>query len=224
MSSYAPTPRTTLHRRPGRAAYDHATVHAILDEALVCQLGFVVDGQPFVLPTMFVRQDQRVLVHGAAVGRFMRTLAQGVDACFSVTLLDGLVLARAAFHHSMNYRSVLVLGKATEVTDRAEKLRAMALLIDKASPGRSQVARAPNDKEIGATAILSIALDEVSAKIRVGPPVDDSEDMAVPVWAGLVPIALRAGPLEPDGPDAPAVDSPAMPRALHPGPRPRVEK
>jgi nitroimidazol reductase NimA-like FMN-containing flavoprotein (pyridoxamine 5'-phosphate oxidase superfamily) len=215
MSSYAPTPRTTLHRRPGRAAYDHSTVHAILDEALVCQLGFVVDGQPFVLPTMFVRHEQRVFVHGAAAGRFMRTLAERVAACFSVTLLDGLVLARSAFHHSMNYRSVLVLGKATAVTDRSEKLHAMGLLVDKVSPGRSRVARGPNEKEIRATAILSIPLDEVSAKIRVGPPIDDAEDMAVPVWAGLVPIALRAGPLEPDGPRAHGADLPAMPRALH---------
>ena len=151
---YSTTPRTTLHRRPARGSYDRATVHAILDEALVCQLGFVVDGQPFVLPTMFARDAERVFVHGAAAGRFMGTLAEGVDACFSVTLLDGLVLARSAFHHSMNYRSVVVLARAREVTDRDEKLRAMALLIDKVSPGRSALARAPNDKELRATAIL----------------------------------------------------------------------
>lgn len=223
---YSRTPRTTLHRRPARASYDRATVHAILDEALVCQFGFVVEGQPFVLPTMFVRDDEQVFVHGAAAGRFMGTLATGVDACFSVTLLDGLVLARSAFHHSMNYRSVVVLGKAREVTDRTEKLRAMALLIDKVSPGRSALARAPDDKEIRVTTILSIPLEEVSAKIRVGPPVDDAEDMTVPVWAGVVPVALRAGAPEPDGgsvperpPGASPIEAPApptIPSALRP--------
>lgn len=213
MSPYSPTLRTTFHRRPTRGTYDRATVHAILDEALVCQLGFVFDGQPFVLPTMFVRHEERVFVHGAAAGRFMRTLAAGVDACLSVTLLDALVLARSAFHHSMNYRSVLVLGKASEVTDRAQKLHAMALLIDKVSPGRAALSRAPNDKEIRATAILSIPLEEVSAKIRVGPPIDDESDLTVPVWAGLVPVSLRAGPLQWDGlgdgsPPTPTIPAP----------------
>jgi nitroimidazol reductase NimA-like FMN-containing flavoprotein (pyridoxamine 5'-phosphate oxidase superfamily) len=212
MTSYEPTPRTTLHRRPARGTYDRATVHGILDEALVCQLGFVVDGQPFVLPTMFVRHDERVFVHGAAVGRFMRTLAEGVDACLSVTLLDGLVLARSAFHHSMNYRSVVVFGRAREVTDRAEKLHAMALLVDKVSPGRSALARGPNDKEIRATTILALPLEEVSAKIRVGPPLDDEDDMTVSVWAGVVPVALRAGAPLPDGPGA--FTQPPLPRAV----------
>jgi uncharacterized protein len=217
MSSYSPTSRTTLHRRPMRGTYDRATVHAILDEALVCHLAFVVEGQPFVLPTMFVRHEERVFVHGAAVGRFMRTLAEGVEACFTVTLLDALVLARSAFHHSMNYRSVLVLGRASEVTDRAEKLHAMALLIDKVSPGRAALARAPNEKEIRATAILSLPLEEVSAKIRVGPPVDDEEDQAVPVWAGVVPISLRAGTPRSDGSGVNVLDPPLLPRALRPG-------
>lgn len=197
-----------------RGTYDRATVHAILDEALVCHLGFVFDGQPFVLPTMFVRHEERVFVHGAAAGRFMRTLAGGADACLSVTLLDALVLARSAFHHSMNYRSVLVLGRASEVTDRVEKLHAMALLIDKVSPGRAALSRRPNDKEIRATAILSIPLEEVSAKIRVGPPLDDDEDALVPVWAGVVPLSLRAWPLESDGERAPAFDLPPLPRAV----------
>ena len=211
MSSYTQTPRTTLHRRPTRGTYDRATVHAILDEALVCQLGFVSDGQPFVLPTMFVRDEERVFVHGAAAGRFMRTLAEGIDACFSVTLLDGLVLARSAFHHSMNYRSVVVLGRASEVTGRDEKVRAMGLLVDKVSPGRSALARGPIDKEIRVTAILSIALDEVSAKIRVGPPVDDEDDMTVPVWAGVVPVTLQASSPVVDGH---AYDAPALPRGV----------
>jgi nitroimidazol reductase NimA-like FMN-containing flavoprotein (pyridoxamine 5'-phosphate oxidase superfamily) len=200
-----------------RGTYDRATVHAILDEALVCHLGFVVDGQPFVLPTMFVRHEERLFVHGAAAGRFMRTLAEGVDACFSVTLLDALVLARSAFHHSMNYRSVLVLGRANEVTDRAEKLHAMALLIDKVSPGRATLSRRPNDKEIRATAILSLPLEEVSAKIRRGPPVEDEDDLTVPVWAGVVPISLRAGVPEWDGLGANVLDPPVLPRALRGG-------
>jgi nitroimidazol reductase NimA-like FMN-containing flavoprotein (pyridoxamine 5'-phosphate oxidase superfamily) len=197
-----------------RGTYDRATVHAILDEALVCQIGFVFDGQPFVLPTMFVRHEENVFVHGAVAGRFMRTLAAGADACLSVTLLDALVLARSAFHHSMNYRSVLVLGKAREVTDRAEKLHAMALLIDKVSPGRAALSRAPNDKEIRATAILSIRLDEVSAKIRVGPPIDDDDDMTMPVWAGIVPISLQAGPPRWDGRGDGSLPPPTMPRAV----------
>jgi nitroimidazol reductase NimA-like FMN-containing flavoprotein (pyridoxamine 5'-phosphate oxidase superfamily) len=134
--------------------------------------------------------------------------------CFSVTLLDGLVLARSAFHHSMNYRSVVVLGKAREVTDRDEKLRAMALLVDKVSPGRSALARGPDEKEARATAILAMALEEVSAKIRVGPPIDDAEDESVPVWAGVIPVALRAGPPEPDGPGAGGYEAPGMPRAF----------
>jgi len=200
-----------------RGTYDRATVHAILDEALVCHLGFVVDGQPFVLPTMFVRHEERLFVHGAAAGRFMRTLAEGVDACFSVTLLDALVLARSAFHHSMNYRSVLVLGRANEVTDRAEKLHAMALLIDKVSPGRATLSRRPSDKEIRATAILSLPLEEVSAKIRRGPPVEDEDDLTVPVWAGVVPISLRAGVPEWDGLGANVLDPPVLPRALRGG-------
>jgi nitroimidazol reductase NimA-like FMN-containing flavoprotein (pyridoxamine 5'-phosphate oxidase superfamily) len=211
MSSYTQTPRTTLHRRPARGTYDRETVHAILDEALVCQLGFVSDGQPFVLPTMFVRDAERVYVHGAAAGRFMRTLAEGIDACFSVTLLDGLVLARSAFHHSMNYRSVVVLGRASEVIDRDEKVRAMGLLVDKVSPGRSALARAPSDKEIRVTAILSIPLEEVSAKIRVGPPVDDEHDMGVPVWAGVVPVTLQAGSPIVDGRP---YDLPTLPRGV----------
>jgi nitroimidazol reductase NimA-like FMN-containing flavoprotein (pyridoxamine 5'-phosphate oxidase superfamily) len=212
MSSYSPTPRTTLHRRPTRGTYDRATVHAILDEALVCQLGFVVDDQPFVLPTTFARDDERVFVHGAGASRMMRTLADGVPACFGVTLVDGLVLARSAVHHSMNYRSVLVLGTAREVTDRDEKLRAMALLIDKVSPGRSTQVRPPNDKEVRATTVLSLPLEEVSAKIRVGPPLpDDGEDADRPVWAGVVPLALRAGPLQSDGSRSDRQPRPALP-------------
>jgi nitroimidazol reductase NimA-like FMN-containing flavoprotein (pyridoxamine 5'-phosphate oxidase superfamily) len=211
MSTYSPTERTTLHRRPTRGTYDRATVHAILDEALVCHLGFASDGQPFVLPTMFARDGERLFVHGAAASRMLKTLASGVPMCVTVSLFDGLVLARSAFHHSMNYRSVVVLGTAREVTDPAEKVRAMALLVDKVSPGRSQRARAPNEKEVRATQVLVVDLEEVSAKVRVGGPIDDPDH---PVWTGVVPIGLRAGSLEPSGTDASQHESPALPGAL----------
>jgi uncharacterized protein len=191
------------------------TVHAILDEAPVCQLGFVVDGQPFVLATTFVRDGERVIVHGAATSRMMRTLARGVPACLGVTILDGLVLARSAFHHSMNYRSVLALGTAHELTNRDEKLRAMALLVDKVSPGRSMLVRAPNETELRATAVLSFPLEEVSAKIRVGPPVpDDEEDADLPVWAGVVPLVLRAGTPNPHCSRDDGLEHPALPRCV----------
>lgn len=218
MSQYVPTPRTTLHRVRNRGTYDRGVVHAILDEALVCQLGFVVDGQPFVLPTAFARDGERLFVHGAAASRMMRSLAGGVPACLSVTLVDGLVLARSAFHHSMNYRSVLVLGRALEVTERGEKLLAMERLVDKVSPGRAGCVRAPNEKEVRATTVLAIPIEEVSAKIRVGPPLDDDGDSSVPVWAGVVPLSLRAGPLEPDGARATVFELPALPRAAEEAP------
>jgi nitroimidazol reductase NimA-like FMN-containing flavoprotein (pyridoxamine 5'-phosphate oxidase superfamily) len=214
MSAYSPTPRTTLHRRPARGHYDRATVHAILDEALVCQLGFAIDGQPFVLPTTFARDGERVFVHGAGASRMLRQLSSGVEACVSITLVDGLVLARSAFHHSMNYRSVLVLGRAREVSGPADKLRAMTLLVDKISPGRSARVRPPSDKEIAATAVLELGLEEVSAKVRRGPPVDDDEDSGWPVWAGVVPLTLRAGPAEPDGEGASAFERPRVPSAI----------
>lgn len=214
MSTYSPTERTTLHRRPMRGTYDRATVHAILDEALVCHLGFAVDGQPFVLPTMFARDGERLFVHGAAASRMLKTLASGAPMCVTVSLFDGLVLARSAFHHSMNYRSVVILGTAREVTEPNEKLHAMALLVDKVSPSRSQRARAPNEKEVRATQVLVVDLDEVSAKVRAGGPIDDPEDMEHPVWTGVVPIGLRAGSPEPTGTDASKHEPPELPRTL----------
>ena len=219
MSTYSPTPRTTLHRRPARGTYDRATVHAILDEALVCHVGFAIDGQPFVLPTMFARDGETLFVHGAAAGRMLKTLAGGVPVCVTASLFDGLVLARSAFHHSMNYRSVVILGAARDVTDLDEKLHAMAMLVDKVSPGRSRKARAPNEKEARATRVLALELDEVSAKVRAGGPIDDAEDLRHPVWTGVVPFALRAGSPEPYGSDASDYDAPELPRALAPAGR-----
>jgi nitroimidazol reductase NimA-like FMN-containing flavoprotein (pyridoxamine 5'-phosphate oxidase superfamily) len=210
MSRYEPTARTTVHRIPARGTYDRQTVHAILDEALVCHMGFAVDGQPFVIPTTFVRDGELLYVHGASASRALRSLAGGLPVCVTVTLLDGLVLARSAFHHSMNYRSVVVLGTAQEVTDPEAKTRALGLLVEKISPGRSAAARGPNEKELSATKLLSIALEEVSAKVRRGPPLDDAEDAAVPVWAGVVPLSVVAGRPEPDGPEVQRFDLPRV--------------
>jgi nitroimidazol reductase NimA-like FMN-containing flavoprotein (pyridoxamine 5'-phosphate oxidase superfamily) len=215
MTTYSATPRTELHRLPARGSYDRATVHAILDEALVCHLGFVYREQPFVIPTTFARDGETLFVHGAAASRTLKTLASGLPACVTVTLVDGLVLARTAFHHSMNYRSVVVLGTAREVTAREEKLRALSLFVEKVSPGRSSRVRAPNEKELHATSVLALGLDEVSAKVRTGMPKDeDGEDASFPVWAGVVPVALRAASLVEESSDAARYDAPAVPGAL----------
>jgi uncharacterized protein len=213
MPTYEPTPHTTLHRRPARGTYDREVVHAILDEALVCHLGFVVEGQPFVLPTTFVRDGEALFVHGSVASRMLRSLASGVPVCLTVTLVDGLVLARSAFHHSMNYRSVVVLGTAREVADLATKDRVLGKLVDKLSPGRSALVRAPTEKELRGTSVLALPLDEVSGKVRVGPPIDDEADMSFPVWAGVVPTALRAGAPLQDGSEAGPHEPPALPAA-----------
>jgi hypothetical protein len=209
--TYAPTKHTTLHRIPARGSYDRATVHAILDEALVCHLGFVADDRPFVVPTTFARDGEALYVHGAAASRTLRALATGIPACVTVTLVDGLVLARSAFRHSMNYRSVVALGVAHEVLDEATKLHALALFVDKVAPGRSASARVPNEKELKATTVLEMPLEAVSAKVRTGPPNDLPEDIDWPAWAGVVPLALVAGP------PVPVTDAhplPVLPRAL----------
>src|SRR6266540_2876970 len=189
------TSRTTVRRLPQRGVYDRAAVFAILDEALVSHVGFVRDGQPFVIPTIFARVEDRLYLHGSAASRMLGALAEGADVCVTVTLVDGLVLARSAFHHSMNYRSVVVLGVAEEVTDPERKRRALEAIVEHVAPGRSAIARAPNDKELAATRVMAVTLDEVSAKIRTGPPIDDEEDLGYPCWAGIVP--LRSVPGEP---------------------------
>lgn len=192
-TTYEPTPRTELHRIPARGSYDRALVHAILDEAWICHLGFVADGQPFVIPTAYVRVGERLFVHGAAASRMLGALARGVPVCVTVTLLDGLVLARSAFHHSMNYRSVMALGVATELTDPDEKRRALDALVDRTAPGRSGVVREPSEKELRATRVLAVPLLEVSAKVRQGGPLDDPEDLARTCFAGHVPLELERG-------------------------------
>lgn len=194
MSTLPVTPRTRLVRRAERGSFDRATLNAILDEALICHVGFTVDGQPFVLPTVHVRIGERLYVHGSAGGRMLRTLRQGAAVCVTVTLLDGLVLARSAFHHSMNYRSAVLLGTAREVADPHEKQRAFEALIEHVVTGRSREVRGPDPAEAKATSVLSLPIEEASAKIRTGPPVDDEADYALPCWAGVIPLRLTAGP------------------------------
>ena len=185
--------RTALKRHPERAVTDREAVHAVLDEALVGHVGIVVDGAPVVIPMMFARLGDAVYLHGSAASRIMRALASGAEACFTVTLLDGLVLARSAFSHSMNYRSVVAFGRAEEVVDPDEKARAFDALVDRVGPGRSREARPPTDKEWRATLLVRLPLTEVSAKARTGPPVDAESDLALDVWAGVVPLHLQRG-------------------------------
>jgi hypothetical protein len=186
------TGRVRVRRLPKRAAYDRATIHAILDEALVCHLGFVHADQPFVLPTLHARIGDLVYVHGSSASRMLGKLAEGVAVCITVTLIDGLVLARSAFHHSVNYRSVVLLGTARSVTDADEKLAALHAFTEQIVPGRWADIRPPTPQELKATSVLCLPLEEASAKVRTGPPVDDEEDYALHVWAGVLPLRLQA--------------------------------
>jgi uncharacterized protein len=190
MTEIAVTERTRVRRLSKRASYDVATIHAILDEALICHVGFAVEGGPVVIPTIHWRDGDRLYVHGSAASHMLRSLKDGVDACVTVTLLDGLVMARSAFHHSMNYRSVVIFGKAVEVVDREEKRHALERLVEHIAPGRSTEVRPPNESELRQTLVLSLPIEEASAKIRTGPPIDDDEDYALPVWAGVIPLRL----------------------------------
>jgi nitroimidazol reductase NimA-like FMN-containing flavoprotein (pyridoxamine 5'-phosphate oxidase superfamily) len=202
-----PTPRTKVKRHPERGEYDRATIDAILDEALICHVGFVVDDQPYVTPTIHARNGETLYLHGSPASRMLRNLAKGVDLCVTVTLLDGLVLARSVYNHSMNYRSVVVLGHAREVTETEEKLRAMQHVVEHILPGRWEDARQPTEGEIKGTTILALSLEEASAKIRTGPPKDFDDDLALPVWAGLIPLKLEPSPpVADDGVEASAPD------------------
>lgn len=217
MDSFSPTARTRLHRIPARGSYDRALVASILDQALHCHIGFVTDGQPYVIPTIHARMDDQLVVHGAPASRMLRAMAGPI--CVTVTLVDGLVLARSAFHHSMNYRSVVVLGTAEELTEPDRKLRALEAIVEHVAPGRWATARQPNDKELAATRVLALPLDEVSAKVRSGPPIDDPEDLAHPCWAGIVPLHSVPGEPIPAADLAPGLTP--LPRARflrgHPG-------
>jgi len=186
-----PTTRTRVVRESQRANYDRNVVNQILDEAFLCHIGFVVDGQPYVIPTSYGRDGETLYIHGSAASRMLRNLNEGIPVCITVTLLDGLVLARSVFNHSMNYRSVVILGVATLVDDPAEKLAALRALSEHILPSRWDDSRQPNDKELKATSVLRVPINEFSAKVRVGPPVDDEEDYAFPTWAGVIPLETQ---------------------------------
>jgi uncharacterized protein len=190
---YTPTPRTRLVREPQRAVYDRAVAYEILDEGFICHVGFVIDGQPFVIPTGYGRAGDSLYIHGSAASRMLRNLDQGVAVCVTVTLIDGLVLARSIFNHSMNYRSVVVLGTAVAVQNPTEKLEALRLLSEHILPGRWVESRQPNEKEIKATLVMRLPIEEFSAKVRQGPPIDDEEDYTFPTWAGVIPLKVVPG-------------------------------
>jgi nitroimidazol reductase NimA-like FMN-containing flavoprotein (pyridoxamine 5'-phosphate oxidase superfamily) len=204
---YQRTERTRVRRLPERATYDRVTVHAILDEGFLCHLGFVVDGQPYVIPTGYARVGDTVFLHGSTGSRL--GLRPGMDVCVTVTLVDGLVLARSAFHHSMNYRSVMAIGRTRPVTDPGEKETALRALVEHIVPGRSDEVRGGDSRELAATAVLALPLAEVSAKVRTGPPKDDEPDYALPIWAGVLPLALTAGEPAPDPVLDPSIPAPA---------------
>jgi uncharacterized protein len=208
------TSRTKLRRLPARGSHDRETIDAILDEALVCHLGFVHDGRPAVIPTLHARVGGEVFIHGSAASRMIRALAGGIEACLTVTLVDGLVLARSAFHHSINYRSVVLYGTATPVIEPAEKERALEAFTEKLVPGRWADVRWPTRKELKGTAALALPIREGSAKVRTGPPIDDEEDYALEAWAGVVPIRTEMLDPIPDPRLKPGTTTPDHVRAL----------
>ncbi|MEW2809330.1 pyridoxamine 5'-phosphate oxidase family protein [Streptomyces massasporeus] len=216
-TAYTPSDRTVPTRSPDRASYDRDLVHAILDEAYVCHLGFVRDGAPVVLPTLYARVGERLYVHGSTGSRPLRAAGQadpGLPVCLTVTHVDGLVLARSAFHHSINYRSVVVHGVAHEVTDPEEKRQALDALVDHVVPGRSTDSRPANKKELAATAVIRLDLEEVSAKLRTGGVNDEPEDLALPHWAGVVPVRRTYGTPNADPGLAPGTELPGYLAAL----------
>ena len=198
MKTYDKTPRTTLRRLPARGFYDRELVHKILDEGFICHVGFVVDDKPVVIPTGYGRVDDNLYIHGSQASRMLRTLQTGVAVCVTVTLVDGLVLARSAFHHSINYRSVVIFGNATLVDDPQEKNQALLAFSEHVIRGRWDDVREPTEQELKATTVLKLVLEEVSAKVRTGPPIDDEEDYALPVWAGVLPLRMISDEPIPD--------------------------
>jgi len=198
MDTISRTQRTTLKRLPQRGSFEREQINTILDEGLVCHVGFIVNDQPYVIPTGYARLGDELIIHGSQASRLLREVGQGIDVCVTVTLIDGLVLARSAFHHSMNYRSVVVFGRARVIGDREEKLEALLALSEHIIPGRWDDVRGPNERELQLTTVLSIPLTEASAKIRTGPPVDDEADYELEVWAGVMPLQMTAGRLMAD--------------------------
>ncbi|HEU0252687.1 MAG TPA: pyridoxamine 5'-phosphate oxidase family protein [Pyrinomonadaceae bacterium] len=191
--TFTQTERTKLKRLPKRGHFDRETVYGILDEGFICHVGFAPEGQPFVIPTGYARVDDKLYIHGSQASRMLRNLSGGLDACVTVTIIDGLVLARSAFHHSMNYRSVVIFGRATIVEDREEKIKALVALSEHIIRGRWAEVREPTEEELIQTTVLELPIVEASAKVRTGPPLDDEEDYAMNVWAGVIPLKLEAG-------------------------------
>ncbi|MGO8898398.1 MAG: pyridoxamine 5'-phosphate oxidase family protein [Isosphaeraceae bacterium] len=221
MDEFSRTDRSTLRRLPKRGVYDRATIHSILDEGLICHVGFVVGGQPYVIPTIHVRVGEELFFHGSPASRMLRAVGQGVEVCVTVTLVDGLVLARSAFHHSMNYRSVVVFGTALPVESADQKLRVLHALSDHLIKGRWQEVRSPAPHELAGTLVLALPINEASAKVRTGPPIDDEDDYQLPVWAGVLPLKIMAA--EPVADPRLAEDiAPASNITRYPGPGPAV--
>ena len=198
MSQFQPTERTQVKRLPKRGRYDAETVYQILDQGFVCHVGFAVDGQPYVIPTNYGRSGDTLYLHGSAASRMLKTLSGRVPLCVTVTHVDGLVLARSAFHHSVNYRSAVILGTARLVDAPAEKLVALRVFTEHVMKGRWEDVRQPTEQELKATSVLALPLEEVSAKVRTGGPLDDEADYTLPVWAGVLPLEIIAGSPEPD--------------------------
>ncbi|MEZ5352307.1 MAG: pyridoxamine 5'-phosphate oxidase family protein [Bryobacteraceae bacterium] len=194
MSTLPVTPRTRLGRHPERGAYDRAVIHAILDAGFLCHVAFIDEGQPVVIPTAYGRDGDRIFIHGSSASRMMKLLAGGAEVCVNVTLVDGLVLARSAFSHSLNFRSVAIFGRAELIADAAAKRDALRVVTDNIAPGRWSASRQPTDRELKATTVVWVPVDEASAKVRSGPPKDDPEDLALPYWAGEVPLRWTYGP------------------------------
>ena len=203
------TERTELRRLPKRGSHELETIHKILDEAFLAHVGFNVNGQPFVIPTLFGRAGEKLYLHGSAASRMLRELEAGVAACVTVTLVDGLVLARSAFHHSMNYRSVMAFGTARKIEDASEKNAALRVISEHLLKGRWDAVRAPYENELKQTGVLEFVIEEASAKVRTGPPLDDEEDYALPIWAGVLPLRLMAGAPVRDERVAAGVEAPA---------------
>jgi nitroimidazol reductase NimA-like FMN-containing flavoprotein (pyridoxamine 5'-phosphate oxidase superfamily) len=198
MNVTTPSSRVRVRRLPKRGHYDRATLHGVLDAGFICHVGYVIDGQPYVTPTAYWREGDVVYWHGSSASRMLRAQAAGIPVCVTVTHLDGLVVARSGFHHSINYRSAMLFGNAEKVEDKAEKEAAMAAFVDRIYPGRWQTLRPVNNQEMKATTILRMAIDEASAKIRTGPPVDDEEDYGLPIWAGVINLHSVVGNIESD--------------------------
>lgn len=207
------TERSEFGRMPSRGSHDWATIHQILDAGFLAHVGFCVDGQPFVIPTLYGRNGDRLYLHGSAASRMLRELELGISACVTVTLVDGLVLARSAFEHSMNYRSVLCFGTARKIMDSQHKIRSLRVISEHLIAGRWEEVRQPTGKELGATSLLEFSIDEASAKVRSGPPIDEESDYEFPVWAGVLPLEIKAGRAVPDDKLAEGITLPAYIRS-----------